>query len=207
MGKQLDPNNDLEAAMAEALASVERTEKKSTPTSKKKVVDVAEEIEVEESAAEDNNENDRDQLLRLAADFENFRKRSTRELQDARRYGAEKVLLEILPVLDNLERAIAHADGDKSPIVEGVRMVAKQFRDVLQAQGVRGFDCVGEAFDPERHEAMGQLEATEDFAAGHIVEQMLKGYFLHDRLLRPAQVLVAVTSEATNPRGGKSSGA
>ena len=111
-------------------------------------------------------------------------------MEEARRFGAEKVLYDLLAVVDNLERALTHAEGDTSPMVEGVRMVTKQFLDVLAQHGVQGFDSLGQPFDPERHEAMGQAPAG-DRAPGTILEEMLKGYFLHDRLLRPAQVIVA----------------
>jgi molecular chaperone GrpE len=132
----------------------------------------------------------RDQLLRLAADFDNYRKRASREQQEVRDYGTSNVLNEILPVLDNLDRALAHSDGDKSPVVAGIRLVVKQFHDVLSRFGVTSFTSVGVPFDPERHEAVAQLP-TSEHKPGTIVEELQKGYMLRDRLLRPARVVVA----------------
>ncbi len=136
----------------------------------------------------------RDQLLRLAADFDNYRKRANREQQEVREYGTTNVLNEILPVLDNLDRALAHSEGDKSPVVAGVRLVVKQFHDVLSRFGVQPFASVGVPFDPERHEAVAQLP-TSEHKPGTIVEELQKGYLLRDRLLRPARVVVATAPE------------
>jgi molecular chaperone GrpE len=198
MGKNFGPSADLENAMAEALASVEAREKTQEEPEVEVEAEAPDERPGDEAKGADSEaagEGEdvaglKDQLLRLAADFQNFRKRATREMDEARRHGSEKVLLGLLPVLDNLERAVSHSGQDDSPIAEGVRMVAKQFVDVLGTFGVTGFESVGEPFDPERHEAMSQV-VSEDFPPGAIVEQMLKGYLMHDRLLRPAQVIVA----------------
>lgn len=215
MGKNLGPSADLENAMAEALASVEARENPpEEPEVEVEAGPPGEEPDGEAKAADGEAVGEsedvaglKDQLLRLAADFQNFRKRTAREMDEARRYGSEKVLLGLLPVLDNLERAVSHSGEDDSPIAEGVRMVAKQFVDVLGTFGVTGFESVGEPFDPERHEAMGQM-VSEDFPPGAIVEQMLKGYFMHDRLLRPAQVIVAAAParEARDEDAGEGEG-
>jgi molecular chaperone GrpE len=141
----------------------------------------------------------KDQLLRLAADFDNFRKRVRKEQEEVRKYGNETLLQDVLPVLDNLERALAHADNDKSPVLQGVRMVAKQLVDALGRYGVQTFATVGKAFDPEKHEAVSQQPSEEK--PGTIVSELQKGYVLHDRLLRPARVVVAiaVTKEEGKP--------
>jgi molecular chaperone GrpE len=132
----------------------------------------------------------RDQMLRLAADFDNYRKRAMREQQEVREYGNTNLLNDVLPVLDNLERALAHAEGDNQPLVQGVRLVVKQFVDVLTRYGVTGFPSVGVPFDPERHEAVAQLP-TADQAPGTILEELQRGYMLRERLLRPSRVVVA----------------
>ena len=139
----------------------------------------------------------RDRLLRMAADFDNFRKRARRELEDARRYGIDSLLHDIVPVADNLARALAHASQENSPLVEGVRMVSRQFEEVLKGHGVTGFASVGEPFDPERHEAVTQQESST-LAPGSVIEELQKGYMLHDRLLRPARVVVAVPQQNAN---------
>lgn len=214
MSKDFGPSADLENAMAEALASVEARERPAKdgevgPEAQAPEEKPADEPEAAGAVRAEGAEDAaglKDQLIRLAADFQNFRKRATRELDEARRYGSEKVVLGLLPVLDNLERAVAHAGEDDSPIAEGVRMVAKQFVDVLGTFGVNGFESVGEPFDPERHEAMGQV-VSEESVPGSIVEEMLKGYFVHDRLLRPAQVLVAAAPAQKTEDGEAGEGA
>lgn len=137
----------------------------------------------------------KEQLLRMAADFENFRKRAAREKTELRRFAAERVLDDFLPVLDNLQRALEHAQAD-DPVAEGVRMVAKQFVDTLGQHGVTGFDSIGQVFDPERHEAMSQVPSAEA-EPGTVLHEVQKGYMLHDRLLRPAKVVVALPPPET----------
>lgn len=193
-------DNELEEAMAEALAAVERAEQTAPKRSNRKkdpaledsleFEDDAVEVEAEESEETEENEGLRSQLLRVAADFENYRKRADRQLEEVRRFGNEKLLRDLLPVMDNLERALQHAPEKNDPVLEGIRMVAKQFLDVLMSYGVKGFGSRGEPFDPERHEAMGKAPSKEH-APGTVVEEMCKGYFLHDRLLRAAQVTIA----------------
>jgi molecular chaperone GrpE len=129
----------------------------------------------------------RDQLLRTAADFDNYRKRSRRELVDSERQGREKVLRELLPVFDNLERAVGHADTatDATSIVDGVRLVIQQFLDTISRIGVERLQALGQPFDPSIHEAIQNLE-TNEFPAGTVA-----GYKMGDRLVRPAMVVVA----------------
>lgn len=144
----------------------------------------------------------KNRLMRTAADLENFRKRAAREREDMRKYGIDRMIMEILPALDNLERALEHAEKNESSanITEGVRMVARQFLGALEKHGVNQFDARGEMFDPQRHEAIQQLE-TSEFETGRIVEQYQRGYFLHDRLLRPALVAVAKYIEVVDDGG------
>ncbi|MBX3245612.1 MAG: nucleotide exchange factor GrpE [Myxococcales bacterium] len=134
----------------------------------------------------------KDQLLRTAADYDNFRKRTKRELEDARRRGQEETIREILPVLDNLERALdaaAHAP-DVGAVAEGVRMVLKGFEDVAQRLGLRRLEAIGNPFDPNEHDAIQQQE-TEEHPPGTVVAEVVPGYRLGERLLRPALVVVA----------------
>jgi molecular chaperone GrpE len=138
----------------------------------------------------------KNRMMRVAADLENFRKRAHREKDELRRYGIDKVVLELLPVLDNLERALEHSQSaDAGTIVDGVRMVHRQFVGALRKHGVEGFESKGEKFDPQKHEAIQQLESAEH-ETGTILEQYQKGYYLHDRLIRPALVVVARRVEA-----------
>jgi molecular chaperone GrpE len=129
------------------------------------------------------------QYLRLAADFENFRRRSAQETLDRTRYASESAAVAVLPVLDNLQRAIQHApEGD--PMVDGVRMVARQFEDALRSMGVTAIEAEGQPFDPALHEAIGGEESPE-VDRDTVVAVLQPGYRLHDRVLRPALVRVA----------------
>lgn len=129
------------------------------------------------------------QYLRLAADFENFRRRTAQEAVDRSRYASETAAVALLPVLDNLQRAIQHApEGD--PMVDGVRMVARQFEDALRTLGVTAIEAEGAPFDPALHEAIGGEESPE-VSEDTVVAVLQPGYRLHDRVLRPALVRVA----------------
>ena len=134
----------------------------------------------------------RDQLLRTAADFDNFRKRTRRELDDAHKRGKEELLRELLPVFDNLERAVVHAGqaSDAKAVADGVGMVLKQFQDTLGKVGIKRIPAVGGPFDPSMHEAIQQVE-TNEHPAGTVVAEVQPGYSLGDRLVRASMVVVA----------------
>ncbi len=134
----------------------------------------------------------RDQLLRTAADFDNFRKRSRREVSDAEQRGREELLRELLPVFDNLERAASHAESatDVQSLADGIRMVMRQFTDALGRFGIQRIDAEGAVFDPVIMEAIQQLE-TMDHPAGTVAAQVQAGYRMGERLIRPAMVVVA----------------
>ena len=131
-------------------------------------------------------------LLRAAADMDNFRKRKEREKDELRKYGSDKLVVDLLPAVDNLERALEHAEktAEESSISDGVRMVHRQIVSSLDKHGIRSFDSVGEKFDPQRHEAIQQVETTE-FDTNVVMQEFQKGYFIHDRLLRAALTVVA----------------
>lgn len=134
----------------------------------------------------------RDQLLRTAADFDNFRKRSRREEQDATRRGREGLLKDLLPVFDNLERAVQHAEGaqEVKAVADGLRMVLKQFVDTLDRAGIKRVPTVGHPFDPTKHEAIQHLASTQH-PAGVIVAEVQPGYTIGDYLARAALVVVS----------------
>ncbi len=128
---------------------------------------------------------------RLAADFENYKRRTRQELADRTQYANEELLRKLLPILDNLRRALDHApEGIDRNWFDGLRMVVRQFEDTLQAQGVSPISAVGEKFDPSQHEAIAR-EETDEHEEGTIVEEMQPGYRLHERVLRPTLVKVA----------------
>ena len=132
-----------------------------------------------------------DRFLRQVAELENFKKRVIREKDEAIRYANENLIKDLLPILDNLERAVDHAKGggNGKPLVEGVEMVLKGFLDVLNKYGVTQISAKGESFDPEKHEAIAQVESQE-CEPNTVVEEHHKGYYLLDRLLRPSLVTV-----------------
>lgn len=134
-----------------------------------------------------------DLYLRARADLENYRKRAQREKEDLSRFANENLLREILPVMDNLERALEHArqpDGDDGGLLQGVEMILSQFQRVIEKFGVTPICALGKPFDPARHEALGQVESDEH-PPNTVVQELQKGYLLNDRLLRPAMVMVA----------------
>jgi molecular chaperone GrpE len=134
----------------------------------------------------------KDQLLRTAADFDNFRKRTRREIADAGRSSRDELLRELLPVFDNLERAGAHAESatDVQSLTDGIKMVLRQFGDTLGRLGIERVATVGSAFDPSVHEAIQHLESA-DFPPGVVAAEVQGGYRAGERLVRPALVVVA----------------
>ena len=131
----------------------------------------------------------RARAYRSAADMENLRKRFQREREDLRKFGVEDLVKGLLTVVDNLERAIGHAEPD-NPLTEGVDMVLRQFVQVAAKHGAEPFDAAGQSFDPQIHEAMSQVP-TNDVAPGTVVDVYQRGWNLHGRLVRPAMVTVS----------------
>ena len=130
--------------------------------------------------------------LRQRADGENFRKRITREKEEFARYAKEEFIREILPIKDNLERALEHGAGGGKPqaIIDGINMILEQFSSIFEKMGVVCLTCQGEKFDPNFHEAMMHQE-TADHEPNTVIAEHQKGYIYHGRLLRPALVTVA----------------
>ena len=159
------------------------------------------EQEIEERKKEYNELHER--YLRVAADFDNYRKRVSKEKADIIAYANEELIKALLNVLDNLERALEHSESseDPGPIVEGVKLVYKHFLSCLEKFGVQPVDAgKGQEFDPRCHQAIERVESG-DITPGIILSEMLKGYTLKDRLLRPA--LVVVSKEQKGVSEGK----
>ncbi len=133
-----------------------------------------------------------DRLLRLAADFENYKKRAAKEKEDWTKFANEDLIRVILPFVDNLERAVNHAEkvADTGVLIEGVRLTIQQLLQGLNRFGLSTFESVGKPFDPTVHEAMLVVE-TDKHEPNQVVEEFQKGYLLNDRLLRPATVSVS----------------
>jgi molecular chaperone GrpE len=133
-----------------------------------------------------------ERMLRASADLENFKKRAQKEKEEVQKFGAERMLRDFLPVFDNLERALEHGKtaSDFDSLKTGVAMTRKQFEDAFGKHGVKGFTSVGQPFDPRLHEAMQQVERS-DVPANQVVFEMVRGFTLNDRLIRPALVTVS----------------
>ena len=136
-----------------------------------------------------------DQLMRVAADFENYKRRQEREREEMAKYAGQQVVSNILPVLDNFERALqaqAHAQ-DFGSFVEGVRMIQKQLLEVLTKSNVSSVEALGQPFNPEFHEAIAS-EVNDEVEDETVLEEFQKGYIMHGRLIRPAVVKVSKVS-------------
>jgi molecular chaperone GrpE len=133
----------------------------------------------------------KDQLLRLTAEFQNYKRRSDAEKDTIRRYAAESVGEDLLPVLDNFERTIRfiEAGAGRDKTVEGLKAVDRQFRNVLEQKGIKRIDALGKPFDPEQHEALGMVQNFE-YPSNTVAEEVEPGYVMYDRILRPSKVRV-----------------
>ncbi|MCP4896713.1 MAG: nucleotide exchange factor GrpE [bacterium] len=141
----------------------------------------------------------KERYLRKLAEFDNFRKRTERERAELQRTAGENVVRDLLPVVDNFDRALLHSDDmDNAGFRDGVEMISKQLKDVLQRQGLAAIDPVDEEFDPEFHEAVQRVEDS-GVPPGTVVSVLIKGYFFGGKLIRPAMVGVSVESETIQP--------
>jgi len=157
------------------------------------VSDPVKELENRCETAEQESRQHYERLLRVSADFENFKKRSFREADDFRKYANELLLLELLSVVDNLERAIQSTSTENNAagcVIEGVEMTLKALLKIFERFSVKLIEAVGKPFDPNFHQAMMQ-EASDLYPENTIVREFQKGYLLHDRLLRPSMVVVS----------------
>ncbi len=155
-----------------------------------------EEVKEEENEFEELNK----QYLRLAADFDNYKRRMVKERADSIAYGNEELIKEMLSVLDNLQRALEHTEqqDDAKPVIDGVKLVQKQFVSTLEKFGVQHIDASkGIEFDPMMHQAIEHAESSE-IAPGLVLSEMQAGYTLKERLLRPA--LVVVSKDVEEPK-------
>lgn len=181
-------------------AKEEQVEEKTgvTPEIEGRLKKLEEDLKLKEAEAKENYE----KFLRSCAELENFKKRSAREKDEFVKYSMERMVRELLPVLDNLERAVEHskASQDFSGLVEGVDMTLKQFLQCLDKFGVMPVSAMGEGFDPTRHEAIMQVEEG-DYDADTVVGEHQKGYILNDRLLRPSLVTVAMGKKKLEEKG------
>ncbi|MCX5757191.1 MAG: nucleotide exchange factor GrpE [Candidatus Hydrogenedentes bacterium] len=178
--KKTELEKRLEAEAAKAAAE--------TPTEGAPETDVAA-LLAERDALLAERDAQKDQFLRARADFDNYRKRMLRETEQVRRMAAERLIHDLLPVLDNLERSVEHAQAEPAGLTEGIVMVLQQFHEVLVRPGVEAIPAAGLPFDPTCHEALACIE-TAECPPDHVAQEMLKGYRLGGTVLRPAKVMV-----------------
>jgi len=137
-----------------------------------------------------------DRLLRALAEMDNMRRRSQRDREEFTRYATESLLRDLIPIVDNFDRALAAArtNRDAAKVVEGVELIQRELLRVLERAGVKRYSALGQPFDPTRHEATARVVST-DAKPNTVVAEILPGYLLHDRVLRAAQVAVAVAPD------------
>ncbi len=167
---------------AGGLASTEKEKREQIPLEK---VDAELEAKAKDAAEW------HDKLLRLGAEFENYKKRMQKEKSDLMKFGNESLLKAVLPILDNLERTINHGKkmNENGPLLQAVEITLRQLLNILERFGVKPVAAVGEAFDPEKHEAVSQVESDQE--PDRVISELEKGYLFHERLLRPAKVVVS----------------
>lgn len=165
-------------------------------TAKSGSEDGAKDLETLLEAKEKESKENYDRLLRVTAEFENYKKRMSREMDDFRKYANQSLIKEMLSVVDHIELALqaASAGGPGNKMSEGLNLTLKELLRILEKFNVKPFDTVGKPFNPEFHEAILR-EASDEFSENIVVREMQKGYMINQRLLRPALVVVAVPKE------------
>ena len=181
---EFEENDSAKASAGEAPAEEAASADAEEPASDEASEDAA--------AADGDLEAAQDKYLRLAAEFENFKRRSLKERQDLHNFANESLIKELLATVDNLERAVGHGrqeEGDAKSLLEGVELTFRSLMQALEKSGLASVSAEGEPFDPQVHEAIRQVESEQP--AGTVVEVFQKGYLLKDRLLRAALVSVS----------------
>jgi len=156
-------------------------------------------IQVELETAKQEAKETHDRFLRVSAEFENYKKRSTREMDDFRKYANQSLIKEMLAVVDNLERALNSSNGNSSIdkcMADGVNLTLKEILKVFEKFNVKPIESIGQPFDPTFHQAM-MKEETDEHPENTIITELQKGYLIHDRLLRPSMVVVAAPKAKT----------
>jgi molecular chaperone GrpE len=187
---------EAEKATAEVDSSREKENKDQIETPPEPVEEV-QVLQEKLTALEAESKAKYDQLLRLAAEFENYKKRAVRESEDFRKYANESLLRELLTVVDNLERAVVSVNDNSSSnvcVLEGVRMTLQEILKIFDKFGVKPIESLGKSFDPTFHQAILQEETLAQ-PENTVLKEMQRGYMIHDRLLRPAMVVVAKAAD------------
>ena len=186
--------DEAEKVSEEVSASAEASEEgDDSVDEEREVSDWEPTVEDRAADAEANYKEMQDRYLRLNAEFDNYKKRMMRENSDRLKYFNMELIKELLPSVDNLERAISHAGDENSDLenmIEGLQMVYKGMQEAFGKFGVSEIESIGKEFDPNCHQAVGMIESQE-VPENHVAEECLKGYYLHDRIIRPTMVRVS----------------
>ncbi len=198
-----DSNKDKAGKNKAGKKENDKASKQESINTDDEIIEEIEEVEPEETdpvkilenkfiKAEEDVKLSHDRLLRATAEFDNYKKRSERELSEFRKFANERLIKDLLPVMDNLERAIESSTEDtaNSGIIEGVKMTLAEIYKVLESFNLKCLESEGKEFDPNFHQAVLQ-EETDEYPENVVIKVMQKGYILHDRLIRPAMVVVA----------------
>ncbi|BFH12800.1 nucleotide exchange factor GrpE [Paenibacillus melissococcoides] len=190
--EKIDRNDQVDSEAVEAADVEHKQEAEEASEAEGKAAEEAQGEPAELKEARAQAEELQQRLLRAQADFDNFRRRTVKEKEELAQYASSKLVTQLLPVLDNFERALAAAQtgSEEQSFVKGVDMIFRQFMQVLEQEGVKAMNAVGEPFNPEFHQAIMQVE-SEEHEEGIVVEEVQKGYMLKDRVLRPAMVKVS----------------
>ena len=191
---QVDVDNDV---LEEALRAVDKPADDDSGVSEEQLRALEAEIEAKTQEAAEW----KDKYLRSVADLDNFRRRALKDREEARQYGAESLLRDLLVILDNLDLALA-AEGDADQIKQGVKMTHDQFKAVMKQHGVEIIEAEGNPFDPKRHEAVAHVP-SEEHPAGTVIEEHRRGYQFRDRLLRATMVSVSKGEDTLPPAGSE----
>ena len=194
--KKIKINTEIEENSTEKTISREIDSDKDN----KKTGDPLKEMEARLESLEKEGKESYDRFLRVSAEFENYKKRAAREMNDFRKFANESFIKAMLPVVDNLDRAIESSSNDdhgQNSVLEGVNMTLKEILKVFEQFNVKPFESLRKAFDPALHQAVMQ-EETDDHPENTVLNELQKGYMMHDRLLRPAMVVVSKTKEPEN---------
>jgi molecular chaperone GrpE len=208
-GGSLGTSPELEEALREAAAAVPDADAARGQGEVLLEQPVEGSSEAETARVRDELSASHDRLLRLQADFDNFRKRAARDREDALQFGPQNLVKDLLSVVDNLARAIDHArqsgGGDLEGLLQGVELVRRELESVLSKHNVREVEALGKMFNPAQHEAMAQIPVAT-VEPNTVVEVLQKGYQLRDRLIRPARVIVARKPDEPDAEGEPSGG-
>ena len=194
-----DRKKDADAEETAAESKMESPHVDPTKTDQVKGDDPIKDLEAKLESKEQEAKENYERLLRVSAEFENYKKRTSRDLEELRKFANQSLIKEMLSVVDNLELAMDSTNGHKSidkDLLQGLDMTHKEILKVFEKFEVRPIDAMGQTFDPTFHEAVMQ-EETDEFAENTVTNELQKGYLIHDRLLRPSMVVVA------RPKGEK----